>query len=378
MTEETSATGVAPGEASSAGDIGIDEARAIAPREGSTLYYSLLWTEPRPRARFLERLSLVRALARTLDDVHEPGVAERKVHWWHEELERLERGTPRHPRTLACRDSLGGLGSGTAACLDVLSVAASARYTPPATDEELGERTTRSCRATLALLAHALSDAPEDLENEAVRDPALALGLGLHATLARLPALLHRGFAVFSAASYARHGLTPAALAGHVRRRPADEGGEAAGATGRPAPGRPDPRRPDPRRPDPGRPAPGTPVRGGTFGGIPVVAGASDRPASEGRTPGGRTPEGRTPGRQGIVDALVDEAGEALDAALADASYRRTYSRRELAPIARLAALRARQLRAWRESRPDLLRETVTPTPLVKLYIAWRHRRGAR
>ena len=99
----------------------------------------------------------------------------------------------------------------------------------------------------------------------------------------------------------------------------------------------------------------GTP--GGTLGGIPVVAGSA--------------------GRHALVAASVEAARTALDAALADADYRRTYSRSGLGPIARLAALRARQLRLWQERRPDLLRETVTPTPLVKLFVAWRHRRGA-
>ena len=304
----------------------------MVPREGSSLYYSLLWTEATARERFLDRLALLRTLARTLDEVQDPGVAERKVHWWHEELERLARGEPRHPRTVACRDSLAGLEAAAGACLEVLSLAASERYTPAATDTELHDRLRRAWRARLALLAHALDDSPATLDDEAVRHPALALGLGLHARLSRLPALLHRGFAVFSEERYERHGSSPARLARQVRRAP-----EASAAPATRAPG-----------------------------GIPIVV----EPPTPGHAAAGARPE--------IVAAVVDEACEALGTALADGHYRESYARPALAPLARLAALRARQLRLWQEAGPDLLTETMTPTPLVKLYIAWRHRRGAR
>jgi len=296
-----------------------DGAGAIRPSEGSTLHYALLWTDAAARARVLDRLALLETVSRTLDEVQDPGVAERKVHWWHEELERLRVGEPRHPRTVACAASLRGLDEAGAALLDVLSVAATTRYTPPVDDAEQRSRLVRDHGARLALLAHAASGRRGDLVEPDVRSAELALGLGLHATLARLPALLHRGHAVFSDAAYARHRQTPALLAGRVRR-PSD--GDA------------------------------TDVRGDA---PDVGAGCA-----------------------GLLAEQVDTARTAIDSALADADYRRTYARAELAPIARLAALRARQLRLWQEQRPDLLRETVTPTPLVKLYIAWRHRRGAR
>lgn len=309
----------------------VGESGRIDPREGSSLYYSLLWTDDAVRERLLARLSLIHALLTTLEEVQEPGVAERKVHWWHEELERLGRGAPRHPRTLACVDSLGGVPEAESACLELLSFAAATRYSPPATELDLIAGLERGGRAALSLLAHALSGEPADLGADAdVRHPALALGLGLHATLARLPRLLHRGHAVFSDERYARHRLSPADLAGHVRRR-----------------------KDTPRESDETRPlAP-------TLGGVPVVVDAS---AS----------------RRVLIAEVVDEASDTLQAALADADYRRVYRRAELAPVARLAALRARQLALWKDTRPDLLRERTALTPLVKLYVAWRHRRGAR
>ena len=304
---------------------------AIRPREGSTLHYALLWTKPAARERFLARLALIRTLARTLDDVNDPGVAERKVHWWHEELARLAGGAPRHPRTVACADSLAGDEAATAALLDVLSVAATTRYTPPSDDLEWHARLARDHGARLALLAHALGEAADDLADPAVRHTGLATGLGLHETLSRLPALLHRGFAVFPDATYRSHGLNPAALARHVRREGPD---------------------------------------GARLGGIPVVTdGSGDTDDANGAVDAKR---------RAIVAASVDAASTALEGALTDPDHHAAYSREARAPIARLAALRARKLRLWREQRPDLLRETVTPTPLAKFLVAWRHRRGAR
>ena len=308
-----------------------DEAGAAQPREGSTLHYALLWSDAAPRARFLDRLALLHTLATTLDDVHDPGVAERKVHWWHEELERLSLGRSRHPRTLACQESLAGLTEASAHCLEVLSVAATTRYTPALDDAERRARLVRDHGARLALLAHALSGDSNELTDPAVRHPELAFGLGLREALARLPALLHRGYTVFSEEDYERHGLTPATLARHVRRHPA-----------------------------------ASPTDAGTDGAAPPSALEAIPVVTE------------SPARRAIVETNVATARHALDAAIADERYRACYARAALAPLARLVALRAHELRLWQERAPDLLRERTTPTPLAKLYVAWRHRRGAR
>ena len=54
---------------------------------GSSLYYSLLWTDDAVKERFVQRLNLIQSLNSTLDDVQDPEVAQKKIHWWHEELE---------------------------------------------------------------------------------------------------------------------------------------------------------------------------------------------------------------------------------------------------------------------------------------------------
>ncbi len=49
-------------------------------RDGSTLYYSLLWTAPAARQRFVERLELVQALSSTLEEVgREIGLTRERV-----------------------------------------------------------------------------------------------------------------------------------------------------------------------------------------------------------------------------------------------------------------------------------------------------------
>ena len=197
----------------------------ITPHDGSSLYYSLLWTAPVAKDNFLRRLALIHALASSLDDVQEPTVAEKKIHWWHEELERLAKSTPRHPACEENRELLGGNQPGIRHCLSILSSAASTRYTQSQTDDEAEELQLDSFKSRLALLSDALhnpdgkSDQPpssanrDALSNQTLQSDVLALAFATHENLYRLPYLLHRGFAVFSDETYDRHSLTPTTLA---------------------------------------------------------------------------------------------------------------------------------------------------------------------
>lgn len=205
----------------------LDDGAVPEPNAGSDLYYSLLWTPADGRHRFLARRSLIHAIATTLHDVHDAGVAEQKIHWWHEELERLLKGQARHPSAIACMPTLEGVADASRHLLDVLSVAASIRFEAAATDAIHRERLERDQQARLALLAHALSARPADLATDAFRFPELGFALGLRADLARLPTLLHRGYAVFSDARYARHGLTPEVMAQAIQA-PVGDGGPSA------------------------------------------------------------------------------------------------------------------------------------------------------
>jgi len=187
----------------------------ITPQDGSSLYYSLLWTDSKAKDAFLQRLTLINALAGCLDEVQEPTVAEKKIHWWHEELERLAKSTPRHPACVKNKHSLGGNQLAIRHCLSILSSAASIRYTQSESDEQATQLLQTSFKARLALLCDALihpgsNDKNRDtLKNTDFQNESLALGFAWHDNLYRLPFLLHRDYAVFSDETYARHATTP-------------------------------------------------------------------------------------------------------------------------------------------------------------------------
>ncbi len=69
--------------------------------EGSSLYYALLFT-PKAIRPGLTALAAYRAEILAIPrEVSDAGVAAVKLNWWQEELERLQRGEPRHPVTQA-------------------------------------------------------------------------------------------------------------------------------------------------------------------------------------------------------------------------------------------------------------------------------------
>lgn len=302
-------------------------------REGSTLYYSLLWTSPAARQRFLERLHLIQALSTTLEEVQEAQVAEHKIHWWHEELQRLNDGTARHPATQAVQGSLAGNQPAMENCLSILGAASTARFTPPASDAEANRLLEQEYSARLALLAHALTEDPAELDPQ-IHSPTLARALGKHEQLSRLPVLLHRGQAVFSEETYRRFSLQPADLAGHIRTRREAALSDEETHTG------------EPRQ--------GASTSSSALDNIAVVV---DKPA-----------------RQKLLNAAIADAHQDIRSALQETTNRQHY-REQLIQLWRLGILRERQLALWQRRPPDLLRERSTLTPLHKLFWAWRHRR---
>ena len=71
------------------------------PRPGSTYYYALRHQPGDVHARVHATLQLIETVTECLLDVTEPTVAEKKIHWWHEEIDRLINAEPRHPATVA-------------------------------------------------------------------------------------------------------------------------------------------------------------------------------------------------------------------------------------------------------------------------------------
>ncbi|MBX2836588.1 MAG: hypothetical protein KTR35_07030 [Gammaproteobacteria bacterium] len=177
-------------------------ANTLEPPEGSSLYYSLLYTAPELRANVLHVLTLIDTLERTLDGVREHQVAEVKIHWWHEEIDRLFEGQPRHPETRNCQTILAPVEDSRKQLLSVLSATSSERLASTRTDAAAQQRITEDYQARLTLLFTALQQAPQSFAT-------LALGLGQHHRLRRLATLLKMGVEVFSDEAYQRHNTTP-------------------------------------------------------------------------------------------------------------------------------------------------------------------------
>ncbi len=295
-------------------------------REGSSLYYSLLWISEDQRLRFVNRLALVNALAETLESVQEPNVAEQKIHWWHEELERLNKAKARHPATQCCQTELQNNQSAIETCMQLLSAVASERFTPCKTDEEVDDLIIRGFQARLALLSHSLSQKQSDLISD--NQPQLAaLGFGLHERLRRLSRSIHRGQPVFSTQTFQRFNCTPQQLASQI---PATQQSGEMPSTSSDA-----------------------------FKKIPILD-ASSLDASEHHAP--------------LLAYAIDQVQTTLQRATQDESVQQHYQRRPLLPLWRLLILKHRQAKLWQKRQPNLLQEGLTLTPLLKLYHAWRHR----
>lgn len=185
-------------------------ATVVEPHEGSSLYYSLWRVDEQRRNSTLARLALGRDLQNALLDVQTPEVAHQKLHWWHEELDRLHAGNPRHPSTKACAD-MAADDHARQAALDVLGAAADERYTPPATTEALDTGLARGAQGMMSLCLGSLEgQAVNPLDDDLV---PLATGLAHHHRLTRLSQLLGAGQPVLSTEQYQHHAIEPAAFA---------------------------------------------------------------------------------------------------------------------------------------------------------------------
>lgn len=288
-------------------------------KEGSSLYYSLLWISDLARERFINRLQLINALASALDDVQEPQVAEKKIHWWHEELQRMHEGQARHPAAKSCQEELNGLEKAQAVCLEVLSVASSQRFSPATTIEAHKLATLQSYTARLALLAHALSNNETDLDTS-THSAEAALAFGHYEQLSRLPTLVHRGLPVFSDELYRQFKVQPSDMAARIRVATSESAPDAS-----------------------------------SLKGIPVTT--------------------EKPSVQPLIDHAIDTTKAAFDTAAQHEQTGKRYRETALRPLWQLLILRQQQLKLWQKKRPDLLRERLTLTPLVKLYYCWRNKR---
>ncbi|MBA1148920.1 squalene/phytoene synthase family protein [Ectothiorhodospiraceae bacterium WFHF3C12] len=76
---------------------------------GSSLYYALLFAPPERRHALTALSAWRREVGSVVPDCSDAGVAAVKLNWWHEEVDRLFQGQPRHPVTQALLDPVRSL-----------------------------------------------------------------------------------------------------------------------------------------------------------------------------------------------------------------------------------------------------------------------------
>jgi phytoene synthase len=67
--------------------------------DGSNLYYATLFEPEKNKNIIISLHALLHELTDIIHECSDPGIARIKLHWWHEEIERLFQQQPRHPVT---------------------------------------------------------------------------------------------------------------------------------------------------------------------------------------------------------------------------------------------------------------------------------------
>ena len=320
----------------------------VALHEGSSLYYSLLHLPADAHRRVLLRLRMVRTLGETLHDVSEPQVARQKLQWWHEDIERLLQGAPRHPALIGPARDLAGQAEARQACVALLDATGELRLETQATEAIRHDLLRRQTRARIQLVLHAATDNAHWLDDSETITDQLAGAHGEMDQLLQLPRLLHRGFAVFSDACYRRHDLTPAALMQRI----------AVARSVVPL------QHPEFGLSDEQETSAGTAADTGTETGIETGTGTAHDADVLARA-------------VSLYRAATRHALHGFEQARADTPLPAGDLHREALPVLILTALRERQCRLWLRRSPELLRERVSISPLRKLYITWCCRRAA-
>lgn len=202
------------------------------PLDGSTTYYALRHWRDADVIRLRKTLTLSDTIGQCLLEVKEPSVAEKKIHWWHEELERLFKAEPRHPASQAYKPVFETLSPASKqlagqCLLAVLSSHSDERFKNAETDDEFQQRLIRNYRARIVLAALVCSDrqATQAVNTFTIKQPTtdsldpLATGLALVHRLANFHSLFYAGMPVWPDSLYEAYQLTPDQLS---RDNPSD------------------------------------------------------------------------------------------------------------------------------------------------------------
>jgi phytoene synthase len=79
-----------------------------AAASGSSFYYSFIFLPSDTRRAITAFYAICRELDDVVDECHERAIAEAKLDWWREEIERFAAGNPEHPATRALHDTPRG------------------------------------------------------------------------------------------------------------------------------------------------------------------------------------------------------------------------------------------------------------------------------
>ena len=77
-----------------------------AAKSGSSFYYSFMFLPPEQRQAITALYAFCREVDDVVDECHDVSLAQIKLEWWRQELERIFSGTPTHPVGLALQDVL--------------------------------------------------------------------------------------------------------------------------------------------------------------------------------------------------------------------------------------------------------------------------------
>ena len=191
-------------------------AKPVQATAGSSTYYALLRTPEKLRQELLDLLQLCHSLASSLHEVSEPEVAQKKIHWWHEEIQRLFDGQPRHPDTQRLMPALDSITYEQSLFLSILEANNSEKFENSKDSKSFHQRLEKDygvrLKLSLALMsARSLDSEPVTLSTDRHRQWSLALGLTDRLTHFRL--LYDYGYPVFPTASYDAYGLKPEDIA---------------------------------------------------------------------------------------------------------------------------------------------------------------------
>jgi len=77
-----------------------------AAKSGSSFYYSFMFLPPEQRQAITALYAFCREVDDVVDECHDVSLAQIKLEWWRQEVERIFTGTPTHPVGLALQDVL--------------------------------------------------------------------------------------------------------------------------------------------------------------------------------------------------------------------------------------------------------------------------------